>query len=206
MKKVLTGVLLGALLASSAMAEEGGNRSGLYIGAGMGNAGYSDSDLSLTISGSNIDDTASGVKAYLGYQFNNVIGLELGYADYGKYEATNPLSDYAYSATSYSLAANLGYSFWNSQMRPFVNLGLAYLSTKHEGMLPQYVDLTNDVGIGFHYGLGFQYEPDVLHGVGFRIAYEADTYATALSTGYTATDKTYTQVNSLLYAAVQYKF
>ncbi len=206
MKKVLTGVLLGALLASSAMAEEGGNRSGLYIGAGMGNAGYSDSDLSLLIGGSEIDDKASGVKAYLGYQFNNVIGLELGYADYGKYEATNPASDYSYTATSYSLAANLGYSFWNSQMRPFVNLGLAYLSTKHEGMLPVFVDLTNDVGIGFHYGLGFQYEPDILHGVGFRVAYEADMYATALSTGSSVTDKTYTQVNNLLYAAIQYKF
>ena len=205
MKKVLTGVLLGALLASSAIAEEGGNRSGLYIGAGMGNAGYSDSDLSLTISGSNVDDTASGVKAYLGYQFNNVIGLELGYADYGKYEATNPLSDYAYSATSYSLSANLGYSFWNSQMRPFVNIGIAYLSTKHDGtLLPQYVDLTNDTNIGLHYGVGFQYEPDILHGVGFRIAYEADMYATAVAGG--INDKTYTQVNNLLYAAIQYKF
>jgi len=205
MKKVLTGVLLGVLLASSVVAEEGGNRSGLYIGAGVGNAGYSDSDLSLTISGSNVDDKASGVKAYLGYQFNNVIGLELGYADYGKYEATNPLSDYAYSATSYSLAANLGYSFWNSQMRPFINIGLAYLSTKHDGtLLPQYVDLTNNVNIGLHYGVGFQYEPDILHGVGFRIAYEADMYATAVAGG--VNDKTYTQTNNLLYAALQYKF
>jgi len=205
MKKVLTGVLLGALLASSAIAEEGDNRSGLYIGAGMGNAGYSDSDLSETISGSKVDDAASGVKAYLGYQFNNVIGLELGYADYGTYEATNPLSDYSYSAKSYSLAANLGYSFWNSQMRPFINIGLAYLSTKHDGtLLPQYKDLTNDVNIGLHYGVGFQYEPDFLYGAGFRIAYEADMYATAVTGG--LDDKTYTQTNNLLYVAVQYKF
>lgn len=205
MKKVLSGVLLGALLVTSAIAEEGGNRSGLYLGAGVGNAGYSDSDLSVTISGSEIDDAASGVKAYIGYQFNNVIGLEFGYADYGKYEATSAASNYAYSVTSYSLAANLGYSFWNSQMRPFVNIGLAYLSTKHEGnLLPQYVDLTNDVNLGLHYGLGFQYEPDVLHGVGFRIAYEADMYATAVAGG--LEDKTYTQTNNLLYVAVQYKF
>ena len=205
MKKIVTGVIFGALLATSAMAETGDNRSGLYLGAGIGNASYSDSDLALTIAGTDVDDKASGVKAYLGYQFNNVIALELGYTDYGKYEAVNPLSDYAYSATSYSLAVNLGYSFWNSQMRPFVNIGLAYLSTKHDGTLkPLYKDLTNDANVGFHYGVGFQYEPDFLYGIGVRIAYEADVYATQVVGG--TTDKTYSQTNNMLYAAVQYKF
>ena len=206
MKKIVLGALLTTLLASTAMA--GDNRSGLYAGLGYGNVNYSDDGLSKRIGGSEVDDANTGMKVYLGYQFNNVIGLELGYVDYGKFEAKNTGKDYSYASKSYSLSANLGYSFMDSQIRPFANLGAAYLSTKHENLLPTYEDETNDRGVAFHYGLGIQYEPNALKGVGFRVAYEIDTYATSVKTLGTSSDsdKTYTQANSLLYAAVQYKF
>ena len=205
MKKIITSTLVSLVLAGSVYAGDG-NKSGVYFGAGVGNAGYSDSDLSLVVGGSEVEKTASGVKAYLGYQFNNVVGLELGYADYGKYEATNKLSPYSYAAKSYSIAANLGYSFWNSQLRPFVNIGLAYLSTKHEGVLLRMTDLTNDTNFGVHYGVGFQVEPNILYGLGFRVAYEADTYMTTITSNISSDNKTYTQTSSLVYAAIQYKF
>ncbi|HIM76001.1 MAG TPA: hypothetical protein EYM48_07525 [Campylobacterales bacterium] len=105
MKNIIIGTLLGTVLVTNGIA--GDNRSGLYLGVSAGNAGYNDSDLSVEIGDSKLEDSVSGVKAYLGYQFNNVVGIELGYADYGKYEATSPTSNYSYSATSYSVAANL---------------------------------------------------------------------------------------------------
>lgn len=207
MKKVIASTLMSLALAGSAYAGDG-NRSGLYFGAGVGNAGYSDNDLSVVLSGgSEVEKTASGVKGYLGYQFNNVVGIELGYADYGKYKAVNKTNPYSYAAKSYSVAANLGYSFWKSQLRPFINIGLAYLSTKHEGLTARMKDLTNDSNVGVHYGVGFQVEPNILYGLGFRVAYEADTYMTRItSNSIYIQDKTYTQTSNLLYAAVQYKF
>jgi opacity protein-like surface antigen len=137
-----------------------------------------------------------------------VVGIELGYVDYGTYDAKTSGNEYSYSAKGYSLSANLGYSFMDSQLRPFANLGAAYLSTKHKNLQANFVDATDDTGIGFHYGLGVQYEPNALKGVGFRIAYEIDSYATAIKTTGTTSDidKTYTLSNSVLYAAVQYKF
>ena len=207
MKKIIITTVLGAMLATGAV--DGDNRSGLYVGLGYGKANYADDGLSEQLShGSEVEDSNNGPKAYIGYQFNNVIGIELGYADYGKYEAKTSGNDYSYAAKSYSLSANLGYSFMDSQLRPFVNLGAAYLSTKHENLYRTFEDTTNDTGLGFHYGLGIQYEPNALKGVGFRVAYEIDSYATAIKTVGTHSDfdKTYTQANSLLYAAVQYKF
>jgi len=206
MKKSLKLIALSTALVSALYAGDG-NRSGFYFGAGVGEAGYSDDGLAKVISGDDVktDNDDTNMKIYLGWQFNNVIGVELGYADYGTFVSENPLNPYTYEAQSYSVAANLGYSFWNSQLRPFVNLGLAYLTTKHENMNPAYQDLTDDKNIGFHYGIGFQVEPNILYGLGFRIAYEADTYFTTVEGTYT-NDDDYTQTNSLLYASVQYKF
>jgi hypothetical protein len=204
MKCFLKGTLLCALVATTTFAGE--NRSGFYFGGGVGNANYSDNGLSLVIGDAEIEKSADGIKGYLGYQFNNVVGLELGYADYGKYKSTRVGSDYSYAAQSYSVAANLGYSFLDSQLRPFVNLGLGYVQTKHENLYPLYKSI-KDAAVSLHYGVGIQYEPNILRGLGFRIAYEADTYMTAIETyGSSSFDDTYTQTSSLVYAAVQYKF
>jgi len=205
LKKVLKIASLSALLISSLYAGDG-NRSGFYFGGGVGKTSYSDDGLSRAISGneikSNNDD--SNLKGYVGWQFNNVIGIELGYTDYGTFLSENPYNLYTYNVQSYSVAANLGYSFLNSQLRPFVNIGLAYLSTKHENASPYLQDLTDDQNLGLHYGIGFQVEPNILYGLGFRIAYEADIYATQLI--YSNSDDTYTQGNNILYMGVQYKF
>lgn len=213
MRDIVKGTLLCALLATTSFAGE--NRSGLYFGGGIGSANYNDGDISEVLANSKVETSADGMKGYLGYQFNNVIGLELGYADYGKYEASEANNDYSYSAQSYSVAANLGYSFLDSQIRPFFNLGLAYIQTKHENLDPFYNSI-KDSAIGAHYGIGIQYEPNILRGLGFRIAYEADSYMTSVQkytyssgSGYysaSSSDEIYTQTNSLIYGAIQYKF
>lgn len=201
MKKIVTGTLLGLLLSTGAMAGE--NRSGFYLGAGMGSVAYSDSDLSVDMGVGKLKNDDNGLKLYGGYQFNNVIGIELGYADYGKNVQEVNTQDYSYAVKSYSVAANVGYSFLDSQLRPFVNVGLGFISGTHENLPVGYINI-NDNALSFHHGLGIQYEPNVLKGVGFRLAYEADMYFTSVTAG--STSKTYTQLNSMVYGAVQYKF
>lgn len=147
----MTSTLLVALMSTAVVAGE--NRSGFYLGGGFGNASYSDSDLSVDMGVGKLDTTDDGIKGYLGYQFNNVIGIELGYADYGTYVQSVNTSDYSYSAKSYSVAANLGYSFIDSQLRIFVNPGLGYVKSTHKNLPAQYVNI-NDAALSFHYGLG----------------------------------------------------
>jgi hypothetical protein len=81
--------------------------------------------------------------------------------------------------------------------------GLGYISANWKN-LPIYAQELSDNGVSFHYGLGLQYEPDFLHGVGIRAAYTADTYIASLNNG--SGSETYTQTLGLMYVALQYKF
>ena len=201
---ILIGTLLGALLPTSAYAGE--NRSGFYLGAGVGNARYHDDGLSNVVAGTDVERNSDGVKGYIGYQFNNVVGIELGCTDYDKNTAIKETSDYSYSAKSYSVASNLGYSFLDSQLRLFAILGLAYVKIEHENTSPLYESITED-RLAFHNGIGFQFEPNILKGLGLRIAYESDTYFTSIETyGYLSTNEVYIQRSRIVYAAIQYKF
>jgi len=206
MKKILTSVLVASALSTALFA--GPNSSGAYVGLGYGTTAYNDGDyLKEELKIDNLETKDSGYKVYGGYQFNNVVGIEAAYTDYGKFTADN---DFAMASTAFSVAANLGYSFLDGQLRPFGTVGLSYISSDYSNYptsLDQYTLVTppaNNHG-AFHYGLGIQYEPDALIGFGFRLAYEADVYAITIQrTG--ASDKTYAQGLGTVYLGVQYKF
>jgi hypothetical protein len=189
-----------ALLSTAAMA--GPNSSGAYIGIGFGNTiNEDDGFVSEQITSSSFDDGDSGVTLYGGYQFNNIVGVELSFRDYGKFEAD---SGFAQEPTGVSVGANVGYSFLDGQLRPFGVIGMGFVKMNYVN-LPSYVISLDDSGAAVHYGVGVQYEPDALLGLGFRMAYEADSYAIEVQDSISG-NKTYTQTLGMLYLGVQYKF
>ena len=211
MKKILISVLAASALSTALFA--GPNSSGAYVGLGYGTTAYNDSDyLNEALKLDNLDNGDSGYKVYGGYQFNNVVGIEAAYTDYGKFTANN---DFAMASTAFSVAANLGYSFLDGQLRPFGTVGLSYISSDYSNYpTSTYNSSTHTYTIitppannhgAFHYGLGIQYEPDALIGFGFRLAYEADVYAISVQKT-DSDDKTYSQGLGIVYLGVQYKF
>ncbi|MDD2830466.1 MAG: porin family protein [Sulfuricurvum sp.] len=198
MKKIVSGIVL----LTSVLAFAGENSSGFYVGAGVGNTSYSDDGFTKALdvtSKANTDD--SGTIGYLGYQFNNIVGIEASYIDYGKF--ANGSNGFSQEPKNMNFAANVGYSFLDGQLRPYVVAGLGYLKANWKN-LPYYASKLSDSAVSFHYGLGLQYEPDFLHGLGVRVAYVADAYVASLDTG--STSETYTQVLGLGYIGLQYKF
>ena len=178
------------------------NSEGVYFGLGYGSVKYSDSNyVNEIITPAELSTSDSGVKVYGGYQFNNVVALELGYADLGTFNA----GGYSQTSTSVSAGVNLGYSFLESQLRPYVLLSLAMLNTQFENN--PYNDLNGDNTI-IQYGVGIQYEPNFLDGFGVRLAYELNPYSlSALGhSGSTTIQKDYSQSLNQLYVAFQYKF
>jgi len=200
MKKILSMAAVLVLMSTAAIA--GPNSSGAYVGVGVGSSVYADDDFTKEVMlAGNLEDSDSGYTVYGGYQFNNVIGVELGYTDYGKFTADG---DYSQSATSFHVAANAGYSFLDGQLRPFGTLGLGYVSLDWQNT-PDYIASIDDAAGALHYGFGIQYEPDFLAGFGLRLAYEADIYAIQVTRIF-GDDDTYSQVLGLMYIGAQYKF
>ena len=207
MKKIIISALVASALSTAVLA--GPNSSGGYVGLGFGTTAYNDSDyLNDGLKLDNLDNGDSGYKVYGGYQFNNVVGIEAAYTDYGKFSADRGFST---APTAFSVAANLGYSFLDGQLRPFGTIGLSYLSANYSNYpttIPGTLDTIippDDKYAAIHYGLGIQYEPDALIGFGFRLAIEADTYSIAIEQ-IGKDDKTYAQSLSMAYLGVQYKF
>jgi len=206
MKKIIISALVASALSTAVLA--GPNSSGGYVGLGFGTTAYNDSDyLNDGLELDNLDNGDSGYKVYGGYQFNNVIGIEAAYTDYGKFSADRGFST---APTAFSVAANLGYSFLDGQLRPFGTIGLSYLSSNYSNYPTALsngdtIIAPDDKYAAIHYGLGIQYEPDALIGFGFRLAIEADTYSIAIEQ-IGKDDKTYAQSLSMAYLGVQYKF
>ncbi|MEZ9391667.1 porin family protein [Vibrio splendidus] len=136
-----------------------GIEGGPYIGAGLGV--YQDSD---TDGAGNLDAESMGYSLYGGYQFNRIVGIELGYTDYADYES---FGTKVFSPTSLFVAANLGYTFDNS-IRPFVLAGLSYVDLNSNNAS----SFDDDSGAGFHFGIGVEYTP--VENLTLRLISQAD--------------------------------
>ena len=185
---------------------------GAYVGLGFGTSvfndgGYGD-DINKGLKGTGYrvteDYSDTGAKVYGGYQFNKVVGIEASYTNFGSQTLTSTNGNQMkVNPTSMAIAANLGYSFGESaEYRPFALLGLSYINLDESGEVEAY---SSDSGMGMKFGLGFEYTPKQLKGVGFRVAYEGDFFSV---TQYTdgINEDTYTQSVSLLYIGASYKF
>lgn len=198
-------MILSAL--NGARASHGG--SGLYFGAGGGLSSYralllnGDYTLEDTSSGSintrGFNEQNGGYRIYGGYLFNKIVGVEAAYTDYGRMTSTN----YEQEPFSASVAANLGYTFLEGQLRTFGLLGLAYVKTN------QSRELLDEEMPALHFGLGVDYHPAALRGLGFRAAVDADmniSHQTAKADDGSTSLTSFYQHYLLLYAGIQYKF
>ncbi|MEO9497155.1 porin family protein [Vibrio lentus] len=122
-----------------------GTDGGAYVGGGLSVYQGSDTDGSPSL-----DSSGMGYNLYGGYQFNRIVGVELGYNDYADYKnSTDKLSP-----TSISVSANLGYTFDNT-IRPFVLAGLSSVDLNANSA----AGYDDDSGTGFHFGVGVEYTP-----------------------------------------------
>jgi len=192
---------------------------GFYMGTGAGvssnvaillegNYNYSDPDnTTYTFSSSSLDDSDVGYMVYAGYQINKIIAVEAAYTDYGNFKVTKYAKEYSQSPNSFAVYANAGYMFLDNQLRPFGNIGLGYLQ-KNQSRAYDRLDFQKDTAT-IHSGIGVDYYPSVLEGVGFRAAFSGDT---AVDNVYTVNDnntsesQTLWQIYSLFYVGVEYKF
>lgn len=125
----------------------------------------------------------------------------MAYTNFGTFELKNPTNGAKaeFSPYSVSASANLGYGFFDGQLRPYVLLGLSHLDL--DGWT------NDDKGTGFHFGLGIQYDPKALDGFGFRFSLESDTFS--VDTGVTGAPnykETYVQSLNIAYIGAHYLF
>ena len=198
-KKFLWLMALTTLMAPIADADEDG--SGAYIGLGFGGTAYADSNFveEQQSAEDELGSSDSGFKIYGGYQLNEIIGLEASYTDYGEFTA----GDYTHESQSVNISANIGYSFLDGQLRPFGLLGFGYLKNSFPHDNTPSID---EDDFAFHLGLGLEYTPKVLSGLGFRLAYEGNSFSYDVDANTTTKDDTYRQAFGILYIGAHYKF
>ena len=218
MKKSLLSLVSVLLLVSSASAEEQvkvNDGKGFYVGAGVGysyywaaltESAYNMNNGQYKFAEQDLSDEDTGYLLYAGYQFNKIVGVELAYTDYGHYTHVDIAGQEVHQdPVSTSLYANLGYNFLNGQLRPFGLLGIGYLQ---QNQSEQYLDVDQNVATA-HFGIGVEYYPTVLKGLGFRATWSSDYYYETVI-GETATgvqaSVTLWQQYGLLSASLQYKF
>ena len=197
--KILSAITAITLLTTVVDATDDG--SGAYIGIGLGSTAYVDSGFvkEQQTAEDEMGSVDSGFKIYGGYQFTPIIGVEASYIDYGKFAA----GDYTHASKSVNVAANLGYSFLEGQLRPFGLLGFSYLRNTfpHDN-----TPLIEENHFAMHLGLGLDYTPRGLGGLGFRMAYEGDSFSYDVDSNITTDEDTYRQAFGILYLGVHYKF
>jgi len=205
-KTLLSVACLAAILGSSAQASD----SGLYFGAGLGPTALNDNGFVSDWNSENrhngtptdytLYDTASGIHLYGGFKFNRIVSLEASYTNYGKFTLEKNSDPFlSFTPTSFSVSANLGYDFFDGQLRPFGLIGMSYVD------LGGWSGDSNPDAV--HIGLGLEYSPATQKNVGFRLAYEADIFKmdTGISNG-TYVNAEYTQSLGMLYLGAHYRF
>ena len=161
---------------------------GFYVGAGLGSTTMDSSDDYLI---SDAPTDGQTIKVLAGYQFSKVFALE---GQYTKYSQIGN-SVYSLSPTSFSLSANLGYSFDNG-LRPFGILGVSVLDLDESGQI-----LQDDSSGALRVGLGLEYAPVQLNGLAIRVGYEVDAFAIEYSSS-----TTYDYTLEAFYVSASYKF
>ncbi|NAZ70105.1 porin family protein [Vibrio toranzoniae] len=165
---------LGLISAVSLPALAAGTDGGAYIGGGL--SLYQDSD---TDGQGSLDSDGMGYNLYGGYQFNRIVGVELGYNDYANYKKGAA----KLSPTSISASANIGYTFDNT-IRPFVLAGLSSVDLNAN----KSAGYDDDSGTGFHFGVGVEYTP--IEHLTLRLISQADAVSVENDYGFKKEDKT----------------
>jgi len=220
-KKTLLKVLTLTIFSTFALANDASaptqKVSGVYLGGG-GGLSYGSSTLFLgtyqdensQYTSNTLSDTSQAYLIYAGYQFNKIIAVEASYRNYGSFSDTSTAllgatKTFTTSPDSYSVYANAGYTFSNG-LRPFAQLGLGYTYLNASSS-------SQDIGLkdsaSFVFGMGLEYAPVKLAGLGFRLGY---VYDMIMDSSYNANDNgrdtssVLLNLNVMYYVGAQYKF
>jgi len=205
-KALLSAACLLAMANSVAQA----NDSKIYFGVGLGPTSLNDNGFVSDWNDENrhngtpieytLYDTASGIHLYGGFKFNRIVSLEAAYTNYGEFSLEkNSNAFLSFTPTSLSLSANIGYDFYDGQLRPFGIAGISYVDLKGWS--------DSDKPDALHIGFGVEYTPATQKRFGFRLAYEADIFKmdTGMTNGTYVKDE-YTQSMGMLYLGAHYRF
>lgn len=202
MKRIFLTLTLLVLLPLTLDARRNGE--GFFVGVGAGASYYNDGGLE-SATGSDMTNVSGAYKLYMGYKYNHEVTLEGSVTGYGIYDISNPSGlEERLAPKSAAVYINYGSDFWHAQFRPFIiaGLGLMWLD-------PQYNTYYDErIFFSLHYGAGMLWTPNVLDGLGFRLAYEGDwsRYATTEAARNLGADSSYDNFLGTLYLGVEYKF
>ncbi|MFT5259157.1 MAG: OOP family OmpA-OmpF porin [Cryomorphaceae bacterium] len=139
----LTNTLIGlTVLASSAIATNAYAETGLYLGASASQAFVNERGL---------DDDDTGGKVFAGYNFNNYVGIEGSYYDFG--EISNGNSELAIDGVSLAVVGSLPLS---ARVSLFGKVGAHDWDTEATGPIAS--QLTTDGDTDAFYGIGVNYK------------------------------------------------
>ena len=175
---------------------------GFYGGVGFGISAFEDDGFvkeeQPQVKGS-LSKNDKGVKLYLGYQINKILSAELGYTNYGRFKTEN----YIHEAQSADIAINVGYTFLEGTLRPYVFGGLGYVFNDfpHSDIASLKMDRFSS-----HVGIGLDYTPLFAGGFGLRLAFESDGYTYRVDQNGSNEPKDYEQGLGLLYLGMHYKY
>jgi opacity protein-like surface antigen len=159
MKKLIFALIAGVAAVGAAQAQTTNTAPRAYVGVGVATAD------SITVGGYKAD-----AKIFGGYEFNQNVGIEAGYTNFGS-------TDFSRSANGQSVSGSTkGYGTYiagkynlpiNEQFSAYGKLGLAYSERKYSNSLGMNY---NDHDTGAYAGLGVQY--NVKQNVALTAEYE----------------------------------
>lgn len=142
---------------------------GFYVGLGVGQSDAKDgcSELtSLGFSGS-CDDTSTGKKIFLGYQYNKNFAIEGGYVDLGKFKASDISGASAFAKAKVWQLVAVGTLPLANNFSLFGKAGLHNWDVDAGG---SGVGTISDKGTDFTFGVGAGYE--LTKNLGLRLEWE----------------------------------
>jgi OOP family OmpA-OmpF porin len=156
LKKTTVAALLaasGLAISSASMAQGKPADTGWYAGVSLGQSSASDACNGVSGPGVSCEDTDTAFKIFGGYQINRNFGVELGYTDLGKVEASGGGVTASIETTAFELVGVGSYPI-NNQFSIYGKLGLYRADSKGRSNVGVSADETNT---DLTYGLGVQY-------------------------------------------------
>lgn len=195
-------ILLSSALANAETMEINHSKvEGIYLGGALGVSNFdvktndANPHENQVFESRQRSDTA--FKLYMGYQFNDIVGVEGGYINYGKFDFNK--YSLAIKPESAFVAVNLGYSI--DGVRPFGLIGMSAVHFTEDTTSNLLASHSNSLGL--HLGLGVEYTPEVLLGWSVRVAYEIDVFTLKTKSKITDDQLTNLGIASL---GIAYKF
>ncbi|SRR6266567_5106309 len=125
--RILVVVFSGVLLATPALAQQGGG----YVGAGFLSASTNNASDFADVFGGKGDKSATGLKVYGGYMFRPNLGVEAGYYDLGTYDVKSGATKTDEFKTSAFAVSAVGSWPFGTEFDFHGKLGLAFTSADY---------------------------------------------------------------------------